>query len=110
MLRELLGGKTAERVLLYLAAMGGAHPLEIAKAFEISNTQVLRTLQKLEDADILIGHNAGRSRVYTLNKGWFAANELRRLLEKALLQIPLDEQEKYFMKRGRPRKKSKGVG
>ncbi len=109
MLAELFGSKTTEKCLLYLAAQGEGYPLEIAKNFAISNTQILRTLNKLEQADILVGKEMGRSRVYTLNKSWFLYNELKNLLNKALSSIPLDEQEKYFMKRKRPRKKNKPV-
>lgn len=52
MLGELFGSQTTEKVLLYLIAQDKAYSLEIAKAFGISNTQVLRTLNKLEQADI----------------------------------------------------------
>ena len=76
-------------------------------AREISNTQVARTLMKLEQADILVGQDKGRTRIYSLNKSWYLFRELKALLNKALSNIPLDEQEKYFMKRMRPRKKNK---
>ncbi|WP_374080265.1 winged helix-turn-helix domain-containing protein [Bdellovibrio bacteriovorus] len=109
MLTELFGSKTTEKCLLYLAAQGEGYPLEIAKNFKISNTQILRTLNKLEQADILVGKEMGRSRVYVLNKSWFLANELKNLLNRALSNIPIDEQEKYFMKRKRPRKKNKQI-
>jgi predicted transcriptional regulator len=109
MLKDLFGGKTAERVLLYLAAVGDAYPLEISRTFGISNTQVLRTVLKLEEAEILVGRTAGRVRLYSLSKTWYAANELKHLLDKALLQIPLNQQEKYFMRRNRPRKKGKRI-
>ena len=107
MLEELFGSQTAEKVLLYLVAQGDGYSLEIATAFGISNTQVLRTLNKLEQADILVGQNQGRTRLYSLNKRWFLAKELEVLLKKALTQVPLDKQEQYFALRGKPRKKGK---
>lgn len=107
MIYELFGSQTTEKCLLYIAAQGDGYPSEIAKAFSISNTQVIRTLNKLEQADILVGRNQGRARVYRLNPSWFLYKELTALLNKAIGSIPLDEQEQYFMKRMRPRKKNK---
>lgn len=109
MIEQLFGSQTAERCLLYLAAQGEGYPLEIAKAFKASNTQVIRTLNKLEQGDIVVGLEVGRTRVYSLNHSWFLAKELKALLDAALNNIPLDQQEKYFMKRKRPRKKGKAL-
>ena len=81
--------------------------MEISKTFKISNTQVIRSLIKLEQADILVGKDSGRTRVYTFNSKWYLAKELQILLNKALSNIAIDEQEKYFMKRKSPRKKNK---
>jgi len=109
MLAELFGSKTTEKCLILIAAIGESYALEIANTFEISKTQVIRTLMKLEQADILLGKNKGRTRIYILNKSWFPAKELNALLQKVILNMPLDQQEKYFMKRMRPRKKNKVV-
>lgn len=109
MLAELFGSKTAEKTLLYITAMGEGYSSEIAKTFQISNTQTLRTLERLESADILVAKTFGRARVYRLNDQWFFAEKLKSLLDKALLCIPLDQQELYFGKRKKPRKKNKRV-
>lgn len=109
MIAELFGGNTAEKTLLYLSAIGDGYPAEIAKAFKISATQVQRTLDRLESADILVGNSIGRSRIYKLNDKWFLADKLKELLDKALLFIPIDEQEIYFGKRKKPRKKNKKI-
>lgn len=109
MLSELFGSQTTEKSLLFIAAIGESYALEIANTFQISKTQVARTLLKLEQADILIGQEKGRTRVYSLNKTWFLSKELNALLQKALSNVPLDQQEKYFMKRMRPRKKNKAL-
>lgn len=110
MIEEILGGNTAEKTLLYIAAMGQGYPAEIASACKISNTQVQRTVERLENADILVSQVIGRARVYTLNEKWFLADMLKNLLDKALLFIPIDEQELYFSKRQKPRKKNKKLG
>ncbi len=109
MLSELFGSQTTEKSLILIAALGESYALEIANTFEISKTQVARTLNKLEQSDILLGQEKGRTRIYSLNKSWVLAKELNNLLQKALSSLPLDEQEKYFMKRMKPRKKGKAL-
>lgn len=107
MLSELFGSKTTEMCLLYLTAQKEGYSSEIASAFGISNTQVNRTLDKLEGADIVVGINRGRTRIYSMNTKWFLARELELLLKKALANMPLDWQERVFAKRMKPRKKGK---
>lgn len=109
MLDELFGSKTTAKCLIYLVAQGEGYPLEISKAYGISNTQVNRTLNKLEQADIVVGQEMGRARVYSLNSSWFLAKELKAMLDKVVSNMPLAEQEKFFMKRKRPRKKNKAL-
>ena len=109
MLNELFGSQTTEKCLLFIAALGESYALEVANTFKISKTQVTRTLSKLEQADILLGQQKGRTRIYSLNRSWLLAKELNALLQKALSNMPLDQQEKYFMKRMRPRKKNKSL-
>ena len=109
MLAELFGSQTSEKILLYLAAMGEGYASEISGTFKISNTQTQRTLEKLENADILVAVNIGRTRVYSLNDRWVLAEKLKAVLDEALLNIPIDEQKQYFSKRKKPRKKNKVV-
>ena len=83
--------------------------MEISKTFKISNTQVIRTLNKLEQADVLLGKEVGRTRVYSLNPRFFVAKELKALLDRVVGNMPLEDQEKYFMRRKAPRKKDKAI-
>lgn len=109
MLNELFGSETTVKCLTYLAAMDEGYPLEISKAFGISNTQVTRTLNKLEQAEVLLGREVGRTRVYTLNPKFIVAKELKALLDRVVINMPISDQEKYFMRRKRPRKKGKAI-
>jgi hypothetical protein len=109
MLNELFGGETTVKCLVYLAAMDEGYPMEISKTFKISNTQVIRTLNKLEQADVLLGKEVGRTRVYSLNPRFFIAKELKALLDRVVSNMPLEDQEKYFMRRKSPRKKGKAI-
>lgn len=104
-----MGGETQVKCLVYLAAMEEGYPLEISRAFGISNTQVIRTLSKLERADIIHGKEAGRARIYSLNPRFFVAKELKVLLDRVVRNMPIKDQEKYFMRRKAPRKKGKAV-
>lgn len=107
MLNELFGGETTVKSLIYLAAMEEGYPLEISKACGISNTQVIRTLNKLEQAEVIISKVVGRTRIYSLNPRFFVAKELKALLDRVIMNMPLEDQEKYFMRRKAPRKKGK---
>ena len=107
MLNELFGSETTTKSLIYLAAMGEGYSLEISSTFKISNTQVIRTLTKLEEADILVGQVKGRTRVYSFNTQWLLYKELKALLDKVIRNMPIEDQEKYFMRRKHPRKKNK---
>jgi len=49
MLESLLGNKTAERVLLYLANYGQGYAREIAATHGVSVSVVLKQLARLED-------------------------------------------------------------
>lgn len=109
MLAELFGSQTTEKCLLLITAIGESYALEIANTFKISKTQVTRTLTKLELADILVGQDKGRTRIYSLNKSWLLSKELNTLLQRALSSVPIDQQEKYYMKRMKPRKKNKAL-
>ena len=109
MLNELFGGETTVKSLIYLAAMEEGYPLEISKACRISNTQVIRTLNKLEQAEVVISKVVGRTRIYSLNSRFFVATELKALLDRVIMTMPLEDQEKYFMRRKAPRKKGKVV-
>lgn len=109
MLNELFGGETATKCLIYLAAMTEGYPMEIAKAFGISNTQVIRTLTKLEGGDIVISREVGRTRIYSLNPRLFVAKELKALLDRVVTNMSLEDQEKFFMRRKAPRKKGKKI-
>jgi predicted transcriptional regulator len=62
MLAELFGSQTSKKCLLYLASQGAGNSYEVEKTFKTSNTQVLRTLHKLEQADLLVGREMGRAR------------------------------------------------
>jgi DNA-binding transcriptional ArsR family regulator len=107
MLETLLGNKTAERVLLYLANYGQGYPREIAATHGSSVSVVLKQLARLEDGGILVSRTLGRTRLYEINPRWFFYKELKALLEKALAALPADELKRHYRARRRPRRAGK---
>ena len=107
MLEAIVGGTTAERVLLYLQAYEEAYGREIATTFGLAQSQVQKQLTKLESGGILASRLAGRSRLYTWNLRNPLIPSLRALFQAALNALPKSEQEKYFRGRRRPRRSGK---
>jgi len=107
MLDALLGNKTAERVLLYLANYGQGYARQIAATHGSSVSVILKQLARLENGGILVSRSLGRTRVYELNPRWFFHKELKALLEKALAALPEEEVKKHYRARRRPRRAGK---
>jgi DNA-binding transcriptional ArsR family regulator len=107
MLETLLGNKTAERVLLYLANYGEGYPRQIAGTHGSAVSVILKQLVRLENGGILVSRTLGRTRVYELNPRWFFYKELRALLEKALAALPPEEVKRHYRERRRPRRSGK---
>lgn len=107
MLENLLGNKTAERVLLYLANYGHGYAREIAATHGSSVSVILKQLTRLENSGILVSRTLGRTRLYELNPRWFFYKELKALLEKALAALPAEEVKRHYRARRRPRRANK---
>lgn len=107
MLEILLGNKTAERVLLYLANYGQGYPREIAATYGSSVSVVLKQLTRLENGGILVSRMIGRTRLYELNPRWYFQKELKVLLDKALAALPAEELKTHYRARRRPRRGGK---
>ena len=107
MLEDLLGNRTAERVLLYLANYGEGYAREIAATHGSSVSVVLKQLARLENGGILASRTLGRTRLYGLNPRWYFYRELKALLEKALAALPAEEVRRHYRARRRPRRGGK---
>ena len=107
MLASLFGSKTAERVLIFLAAREEGYAREMARFFETDLKSVQKQLDKLEAAGVLSSREVGRTRPYTFNPRYPFLAELKALLEKAITFYPEEEREKLVMIRRRPRGRGK---
>ncbi len=109
MIENLLGNKTAEKVLLYIVNYDEGHTSGIAQTFDLSKSQVRKQLIRLENGGILVGRSVGNLRMFQLNSRCPYKKELESLLEKVLSLIPKVELEKYYRQRRRPRRTGKDL-
>jgi hypothetical protein len=107
MLEPLLGSTNCERVLVFLAARDEGYLREIADFFESAPAPILKQLEKLENGGVLFSRLAGRTRIYGFNPRYPFLNELKALLDKALIFYPDDIRVRLTENRRRPRRKGK---
>ena len=107
MIEILFGGRTAEKVLLYLANYGEGYAQGMAKNFNESLYSYQKQLLKLERAGILVSQLKGKTRLFSWNPRYPLKKELVLLLERALDFLPENERKNYFRNRTRPRKTKK---
>ncbi len=103
----IFGNGTAEKVLLYLQYYQEGYALGVAKTFDLPVSQVQRQLLRLESTGVLVSQLKGRTRVFLWNPRCYFLAELRSVLDRILEFLPREEQEKYFLKRTRPRRTGK---
>lgn len=108
MLEVLFGGKTKERVLQYLLAKEEGYIRGIASFYDTSASVVKLQIDKLEQGSVIIGKDAGNTRMYRLNPRYPFLKELVALLERAREGYSPGELEKLMSTdRTRPRRKGK---
>ena len=107
MIEALVGNRTAEKILLYIANYKEGYISGIAETFQIPKSQVRKQLLRLESGGILVARDKGNLRIYSFNPRCLYKNELENLLNKILSQLPRDEIEKYYRQRRRPRRTGK---
>jgi len=107
MLEALIGSKTRERVLFYLASRKEGYAREIAEFYQSSLSPVQHQLDRLESGNILVSRLSGKTRVYSFNPRYPFLQELLSLVNKAVSFLPEKEQHSLLMVRKRPRRKGK---
>lgn len=109
MLEGIFGNKTAERVLLHVYHYGEIHASAIAQDYGIAVNPIKGQLDRFEQAGILVSKEVGRSRIYFFNPKSVFLGPVKELLKIVYEAIPLEEREKIFESRRRPRRKGKPV-
>ena len=107
MIEVLLGSKNAERVLMYISTREEGYAREIASFYGADLKSIQMQLDKFEKGGVLVSRSVGKTRPYQFNLRYPFLNELKALLEKALLFYSAKEQEELTMNRRRPRAKGK---
>jgi len=109
MIEVLFGNKTAAQVMLYLFHYGEAYPNGLARDQGIALSQVQKQLDKFEVAGLLVSKRLGTTRIYEFNPKLGVVKKIKELLEIFYEAIPLDERERMFSTRRRPRRRGKPV-
>jgi DNA-binding transcriptional ArsR family regulator len=100
------GGQARTRVLASLRLLESSFPRELSRILGIPVSAVSRALAGLERDALLVGRPVGRSRVYTLNPGYFARRELEAYLSR-LSDADALLRERTAQLRRRPRRTGK---
>lgn len=76
------GGRARTLALLALSLLGESFPRELARLMEMSLNGVQQALRGLEVDGLVAARVAGRTRLYSLNPGYFAREELQVYLKR----------------------------
>lgn len=109
MLENILGNKTAERVLLHVFHYGEIHASAIARDYGVAVTPIRYQLDRFESAGVLVSKQVGRSRVYAFNSKFPLTRFVKDMVEVVYNSIPIEECVELFKARRRPRRKGKPV-
>lgn len=107
MIETIVGSKTAEKLLLYLANYRECYAQEVATTFDIPVFSVQKQLLKFEAAGILVSQLKGKTRMFYWNPRFALRQELITFLLRAIELLPESEKHLYFTARKRPRRTGK---
>ncbi len=108
MLDEILG-RTAQKILLHLFHYGETYASAVSRDLSTSLGQVQRGLDHLESSGLLISKRSGKTRIYTFNPKSPFTKPFRDIVRIEYEGIPLEERERLFSERRRPRRRGKPV-
>lgn len=109
MLGEIFGGRAAESVLLHIYHYGESYGRAISSDFNVTLYSVQRQLDKFEKAGVLVCKNQGKTLVFTWNAKSRFAKRMKDLVGLVYEGMSLEEREKRFSARRRPRAKDKPI-
>lgn len=79
---SLFGSLLRERILKLLVLVEPTYPRQIAVTLDEHLYSVQNAVSGLQDLGIVASRLVGRTRLVELNRRWYAASELRALLER----------------------------
>ena len=107
MLEPILGNPTIEKVLLFLLTYREGYAKQMSDIFNIPINGIQQQLQRLEEGGVIVSQKKGNLRLYIFNPRYVFLKEVKSILTKAIEMLPEAENNKYYRKRTRPRKKGK---
>lgn len=107
MIENLLGNKTAEKVLLYIANYGEGHTSGIAHTFDLSKSQVRKQLIRFESGGILAWPKCRQSKNVPNKSAVSIQKRTRSSVRKGTFLLSEADKERYFRQRRRPRRTGK---
>jgi len=99
LLSDLLGSKSAERILLFLFVNEYCYANEIHRMQGTAISPLQNALHRLEKAGILIFEIQGKTKLYRFNLNYPLLEELKALLKKAFIHLPCEEKRKLFSRK-----------
>ena len=105
---SLFGSKLRERILKLLVLIEPAYPRQIASLLDAHLISVQKAVTALQDLGVVASRLVGRTRLVELDRRWYAASELRALLER-LADTDRNIREIAATVRQRPRRPSKAI-
>lgn len=105
---KLFGTRRRTQVLLLIHLLAESHASEIAHLLGTPVRTIQRILTGLEDEDLVVGRTVGRERRIRLNERYFAAEELKSVLQ-AIARRDKETEAAAESLRRRPRKKAKEI-
>jgi transposase len=100
------GSRTRTRVLTGLELLGESYPRELARILGVGLSVVQKAVRSLELDGLIAGRSVGRTRLYAISPGYFAAKELRSLVRR-LAASDVELRRRVGDRRTRPRRGGK---
>ncbi len=109
MLSKILGSETAAKIMLHLCHYGEIYPSAVAKDYRMSQSAVQKQFERFENAGILVSKLVGKTRIYFFNKKFPPTTPFMELVKIYYESLSLEDKEKIFATRRRPRRPGKPV-
>lgn len=109
MLDAILGGKIAARLMLMIHHYGDIYPRGAARDLGVAVQPVQHQLQKFEKAGILVSRLVGKTRLYSFNQKSPMTKAFMKMVDISYQSLTLEDKERLFATRLRPRRPGKPV-
>ncbi len=102
LMEDLVGSRTAARLLVFLAINEEGYASEIARNLDVPLSVIQKYLQRFEQEGLLVSIPRGTVRIFHFNSRYPLLHEVRALLDRAVAFLPEAERASYAI-RLRPR-------